>query len=112
MTSDEYVERQKIFKPNLEDQQILDRHPDIGQNWTRFCRENLRRVGRKRRTELIDYIGNRMILVVFGLVLAAVTFMITNMFFIMVLFLCSASVITIGLISILGRWMVERRRNV
>jgi len=107
-TADTIIERQKIFKPNSNDQRIID---EQGINWTSFCRENLKRLDNKKRTELVDYIGNRMVLIIVGLLLLSFTFMISNIFYIVVTYIASSVVITIGFISIIGRYLVERRRK-
>ena len=99
-----------VFRPNNEDQQIIDEY-NIN-SWTDFCRENLQNLKTKNRNELVDYISNKLLLIIVGLIPLALSFLILDPVFIIICYIAATTAISIGFAQILWRWHIERRKHV
>jgi len=89
---------QLLFKPSAEEVAILDEN---NIKWSDFCHENIRRIGSKKKQELLDKIAFRMVLIGIGGLLFALAPLFNDVWIILFEWLLGLSLAVVGMISLI-----------
>lgn len=94
-----------IFQPSDNELEFIE---DRGISWSAFCHRWLDKERGLIREEKLDYIGNKLLIILIGIACIIFTFVINNLLVLVVTSMCGVVAICIGTFSLLRRYRNER----
>lgn len=94
-----------VFRPDEEEFDFIE---EQGISWSAFCHEWLDKERGLIKQEKLDYIGNKLLIILIGIACIVFTFVINNLLVLVVTSMCGVVAVFIGTFSILRMYRNER----
>ena len=100
------AEKQLLFKPTTEELVTLDRN---NIRWSDFCHKNIINLNNKKRDDIMDKIISRMLLVVVGCLIFALSPLLNDIFLIIIEWIIGTIMVIVGSVSTIYLYLQQRK---